>query len=221
MQHLEQHHAGPQWQEFTPEMAAEVVGASSKPHRDCPLCPSAFTNVPTMQKHIRYHLERLALYVLLDTHNERDGKALPARSSDSHEVAKNCGRKDSIGLDFDEDRQAFEAAFAETEDGRGAPYLTRRDRLTHDNLSRPQSTRHNEPRSWEQEVLDWRELVNLNPMVVDCVCCPCPCRPLQADGLQCQCFEGVHCDRRIHDHCFACGHKLDECCPTGVFSKPY
>ncbi|KAF2795714.1 hypothetical protein K505DRAFT_226010, partial [Melanomma pulvis-pyrius CBS 109.77] len=64
MRHLHEKRLEHRPEDSSTEMVAAVVGASSKPHRDCPFCPTAFPDVATMQKHIRYHLERLALYAL-------------------------------------------------------------------------------------------------------------------------------------------------------------
>ncbi|KAK4203612.1 hypothetical protein QBC40DRAFT_219174 [Triangularia verruculosa] len=43
------------------EYTAQQAGPSKAPKRDCPLCPTVFQTVAEMQKHIRRHLERLAI----------------------------------------------------------------------------------------------------------------------------------------------------------------
>lgn len=92
-------------------MLAAVVGASAKPRRDCPFCPTAFSDVAEMRKHVRYHLERLALYALPDIAEERDDELELERASDSNQVIENKGRKASIGNDFGEPSLAFLASF--------------------------------------------------------------------------------------------------------------
>ncbi|KAK2616805.1 SET domain-containing protein 3 [Conoideocrella luteorostrata] len=117
-QHLEEQH--PQ-SHYTPEIIAAVVGASAKPHRDCPFCPTTFSDVAIMQKHVRYHLERLALYALPDIGDDKDDELASERSSDSRQVIENRGRQDSIGNDFVEERQSFLAAFANDDAGSVEP----------------------------------------------------------------------------------------------------
>ena len=71
-----------------------------------------------MQRHVRYHLERLALYALPDIGEDKDDELASEKSSDSHQVIENRGRHDSIGNDFVEERQAFLDAFSTDESGR-------------------------------------------------------------------------------------------------------
>ncbi|RTE74824.1 hypothetical protein BHE90_010742 [Fusarium euwallaceae] len=66
------------------EIVASVVGSSSKPHRDCPFCPTAFVDVPTMQKHVQGHLERLALDALPDIYEHEEDELASKQASDSH-----------------------------------------------------------------------------------------------------------------------------------------
>ncbi|KLU88273.1 hypothetical protein MAPG_07260 [Magnaporthiopsis poae ATCC 64411] len=121
LQHLKEQHPQKQGEYYTPEMIAAVVGPSAKPHRDCPFCPTKFRDVTTMQKHVRYHLERLALYALPDIGEDKDDELASERSSDSRQAMENRGRKDSIEDDFVEERQAFLAAFAKDDSGHGGP----------------------------------------------------------------------------------------------------
>ncbi|PNP75038.1 hypothetical protein FNYG_11620 [Fusarium nygamai] len=94
-------------EESCTEMVAAIVGASSKPHRDCPFCPTAFSDVATMQRHVGYHLERLALYALPDITEQSGGELVPSQS-DSHQLVKNQGRQDSVSHDFTEEEvQSF------------------------------------------------------------------------------------------------------------------
>ncbi|KAH7322441.1 hypothetical protein B0I35DRAFT_425813 [Stachybotrys elegans] len=119
--HLQELHPQDKWEDYTPEMIAGVAGASAKPHRDCPFCPTTFSNVATMQKHVRYHLERLALYALPDIREDMEDELAPEMSSDSKQVVENWGRQDSIANDFDEERQAFLAEFAMDDTGHNEP----------------------------------------------------------------------------------------------------
>ncbi|KAM0429266.1 hypothetical protein ACHAPT_006480 [Fusarium lateritium] len=91
-----------------PEMIATIVASSSKPHRDCPFCPTSFSDVPTMQKHVRYHLERLALYALPDVYEQEGDELASEQPSDSHRLVENRGRRESISRDFTEsEEQSF------------------------------------------------------------------------------------------------------------------
>ncbi|KAL2020104.1 hypothetical protein VTK56DRAFT_8908 [Thermocarpiscus australiensis] len=121
LQHLKEQHPEDKWEDYTPEIIAAVVGASAKPHPDCPFCPTAFSDVTMMQKHVKYHLERLALYALPDIGEHRDDELALERSSDSHQVIGNRGRQDSIENDFAEEPQASLAAFAKDNSGRDGP----------------------------------------------------------------------------------------------------
>lgn len=98
-----------------PDMVAAVVGSSSKPHRDCPFCPTSFSDVPTMQRHVAYHLERLALYVLPDIEEQEGGELASDQTSNSQRPVENRGRQESIACDFIEED---EASFLEVLDGR-------------------------------------------------------------------------------------------------------
>ncbi|KAK0743862.1 hypothetical protein B0T18DRAFT_309505, partial [Schizothecium vesticola] len=64
LHHLKEQHPENEPEDRTPEMLAAAVGASAKPHRGCPFCPTMLSDVTVMQKHVRYHLERLSLYAL-------------------------------------------------------------------------------------------------------------------------------------------------------------
>jgi hypothetical protein len=114
--HLETLHPEYKPEDYTPEIFAAVVGASKKPHRDCPFCPTAFNDVTGMRKHVRYHLERLALYALPDSRDDMNDELVPERSSDSNQVIENKGRKASIGNDFDEPFLVFLATFEESDE---------------------------------------------------------------------------------------------------------
>ncbi|KAH7133178.1 ankyrin repeat-containing domain protein [Dactylonectria estremocensis] len=51
MQHLREKPLEHAPEDSSAEMVAAVVGASSKPHRDCPFCPTEFSDVATMHRH--------------------------------------------------------------------------------------------------------------------------------------------------------------------------
>jgi hypothetical protein len=121
LQHLKEQHPQDEPEDYTPEMIAAAVGASAKPHRSCPFCPTMFSDVTAMQKHVRYHLERLALYALPDMEEAINDELASERPSDSHQVIENRGRQDSIRNDFVEERQTFLASFAEDDFGRDEP----------------------------------------------------------------------------------------------------
>ncbi|XXH04355.1 hypothetical protein Hte_010769 [Hypoxylon texense] len=108
VEHLKIRHPDITPEYFSPELIAAVVGPSQKRHRDCPFCPTAFSEPIEMQKHITFHLERsahLALPLLVgDGSNKGDSSGRP---SDSHEV-QHHGRRSSVLGDFDNaDEQSF------------------------------------------------------------------------------------------------------------------
>lgn len=105
IQHLQQDHPEASPEAFSPELVAAAVGPSSKPHRDCPLCPVSFSDLGHMHRHMRYHLEHLALFSLPadptgggDDNDDNDGDA-PEGSGDSQQAVRG-GRQASLDLDF-------------------------------------------------------------------------------------------------------------------------
>lgn len=126
LQHLREQHPE-EYNAYTSEMIAAAVGASAKPHRDCPFCPTTFCDVRMMQNHVRYHLERLALYALPDIEDGMDDELASATSLDSPRVIGKRGREASIGKDFAQGRQAFQADIAEDDVGRYEPPARRGD----------------------------------------------------------------------------------------------
>ena len=102
VQHLRQAHpdAGPE--HCSPELVSAAVGPSIMVHRGCPLCPMDFDDVSEMQKHLRHHLERLALFSLPAEGDEED-EVDTGNSSDSHQVIQGRGRAASLEQDFDDD----------------------------------------------------------------------------------------------------------------------
>lgn len=100
--HLHEQHPEQNAEYFSPELIAAAVGPSLRLHRDCPFCPTAYSEANALQKHITFHLERLALLVLpADDEDEIDRSE---RASDSHEGQRR-GRVGSIKGDFTDEEQ--------------------------------------------------------------------------------------------------------------------
>ncbi|KAF6790326.1 hypothetical protein CSOJ01_14597 [Colletotrichum sojae] len=93
------------------EVKATFVGSSVRPHRDCPFCPTVFTDVEHMQSHITYHLERLALFALPDADERNRDEALSGHYEDSNRVVEHRGRRYSIDGDFSQEENFGFAAF--------------------------------------------------------------------------------------------------------------
>lgn len=95
--HLHEEHPERPTEYSSPELIAAVVGPSLRLRRDCPFCPGAFSEVGGLQKHITFHLERLALLAL--PADDEDDIEQPERASDSHEGQRR-GRVESVEADF-------------------------------------------------------------------------------------------------------------------------
>ncbi|KAK6853613.1 hypothetical protein PG995_010425, partial [Apiospora arundinis] len=95
--HLEQAHPSGNPDQFSDELIASAVNQSVDAYRDCPFCPSAFTDAPSMISHVEYHLKFLALF------------CLPHKEDEGSEVS----RDESILGDFNDEE---EAAFATIHD---------------------------------------------------------------------------------------------------------
>lgn len=100
--HLEQEHPAARPELFLPEFVAEQVGPSLRPGRDCPLCPTAFATVPEMQKHLKHHLERLALFSFPSSDLDEGSDGSTGGSLRSGRVVRGRARKDSLAQDFDQ-----------------------------------------------------------------------------------------------------------------------
>lgn len=109
-QHLEDSHPDSTPEHFSSTLIAAVVGPSMRIHRDCPFCPSGFSDIAQMQAHLIFHLERLAQLALHNGLNVSDDDAESGHSSQSHQ-GQLRGRKDSIFRDFDGEED--ESSFAE------------------------------------------------------------------------------------------------------------
>lgn len=68
-----------------------------------------------MQRHVAYHLERLALYVLPDIEEQERGELASDQASNSQRPVENGGRQESIACDFTEEDKV---SFLEVFDGR-------------------------------------------------------------------------------------------------------
>ncbi|KAL1854330.1 hypothetical protein Daus18300_011516 [Diaporthe australafricana] len=117
--HLHEKHAEQEAEYFSPELIAAAVGPSLRLHRDCPFCPTAFSGASALQKHVMFHLERLALLAL--PADDEDGIDKSERASDSHEGQRR-GRVGSIQGDFtDEEQLLFTDIFGSTASDQHGP----------------------------------------------------------------------------------------------------
>ncbi|KAI1115604.1 hypothetical protein F5Y14DRAFT_117188 [Nemania sp. NC0429] len=83
-----------------PELLMSTAMTSSKQvHRSCPFCPTGFTDVVEMQKHIALHLVRLALLAIapLDDDTTHNGESMQLPTTDQ---PQRLGRVRSIIGDF-------------------------------------------------------------------------------------------------------------------------
>ncbi|KAH0528158.1 hypothetical protein TsFJ059_003056 [Trichoderma semiorbis] len=108
IQHLEDSHPDSTPEHFSPALVASVIGPSIRIHRDCPFCPSGFSDIAQMQSHLIFHLERLAQLALHNDPKASDDNTESKHSSQSHQ-GQLQGRKNSIFRDFDaeEDEWSF------------------------------------------------------------------------------------------------------------------
>lgn len=88
------------------ELISAAVGPSTEPRRDCPFCPAIFSDVPQMQKHIAFHLERLALVALPPEDNNSDDGEYSVQSEDSRQPLMR-GRERSLNRDFIPEKGLF------------------------------------------------------------------------------------------------------------------
>ncbi|KAK4083751.1 uncharacterized protein Triagg1_1413 [Trichoderma aggressivum f. europaeum] len=110
IQHLEDSHPDSTPEHFSPALVAAAVGPSMQIYRDCPLCPSGFSDIAQMQSHLIFHLERLAQLALHNGPKALDDDTESGHSSQSHQ-GQLRGRKASIFRDFDAEED--ESSFAE------------------------------------------------------------------------------------------------------------
>lgn len=101
LNHLKRHHPERHTDVPSNELISAAVGPSAEPRRDCPFCPTVFSDMMQMQKHITFHLERLALVALPPEDTNSDDGEYSVQSEDSHEPLLR-GRQRSLGRDFSE-----------------------------------------------------------------------------------------------------------------------
>lgn len=116
IQHLEDSHPNSTPEHFSAALVAAVVGPSKRIHRDCPFCPSGFSDIAQMQSHLIFHLERLAQLALHNGSKASDDDSESEHSSQSHQ-SQLQGRKNSIFRDFDTEEDEW--SFAELVAGDG------------------------------------------------------------------------------------------------------
>lgn len=102
VEHLRHGHPDADAEQFSAELVAAAARPTSKPRQLCPFCPSTFSDVKHMQKHVRYHLEHLALFSMPPTPDDEgdDEEGRRDASLDSHRAIQRGGREDSLDRDF-------------------------------------------------------------------------------------------------------------------------
>ncbi|KAI1758865.1 hypothetical protein GGR53DRAFT_198101 [Hypoxylon sp. FL1150] len=120
VEHLKISHPDAPTERYSQELIRTMVAPSRKLRRECPFCPflpnSSPDRVTEMQKHITFHLERLALLALPLVDDDSDGLDC---SLNSPEIQR-FGRKSSIAADFSEEERISFADFMyieETQEG--------------------------------------------------------------------------------------------------------
>lgn len=108
--HLLEQHPEHSAEQVSSELIDAALGPSTSLQRGCcPFCPTTFSEAGGLQKHITYHLERLAILALPAYDN--NGMEDSERASDSHEGQRR-GRKGSAEIDFtDEEQRLFVDSF--------------------------------------------------------------------------------------------------------------
>ncbi|CAJ2507320.1 Uu.00g085060.m01.CDS01 [Anthostomella pinea] len=99
VQHLKSVHPEKPPEQLSDELLGAAVGPSNLPHRDCPFCPIAFPDITEMQKHVLFHLERLALLAMPVAQGDVDDGDISVHSADNHN-AQMRGRQASVLEDF-------------------------------------------------------------------------------------------------------------------------
>ncbi|KAI8627473.1 hypothetical protein F5Y19DRAFT_477339 [Xylariaceae sp. FL1651] len=132
--HLQQDHEGITPEYFSTELLSSAVGPSTKLQRGCPFCPTGLDSLIEMQRHLAFHMERLALLALPREEGELDTDRGSSPSYESHE-AQQRGRKGSVHQDFD-DTEHF-TINEETDDDDNSSYQHYGPlELTEDNLEK-------------------------------------------------------------------------------------
>ncbi|KAI0459543.1 hypothetical protein F5B21DRAFT_248363 [Xylaria acuta] len=99
MQHLKAEHSDSQPELLSERHLADAVARSESPRRDCPLCPTLFSDALELQGHLIYHLERFALATLPFLGDDEGVSNMSDNTSQSNQ-AQNLGRQNSIERDF-------------------------------------------------------------------------------------------------------------------------
>ncbi|KAK7921558.1 hypothetical protein PG985_009580 [Apiospora marii] len=99
LSHLSVVHSGESYERLSDQVVSTKIAPSEHIHRDCPYCPTAFTDTWQMRRHIVHHLERFALLALPSIDDEADELEESTPSGNSHRVRLR-GRADSVFRDF-------------------------------------------------------------------------------------------------------------------------
>ncbi|KAI0481843.1 hypothetical protein F4859DRAFT_512978 [Xylaria cf. heliscus] len=97
MDHLQTKHPEFQADRLSEVLIGTAVGTSKKIHRSCPFCPTGFNEIIEMQRHIAFHLVRLALLALSPGGNGTNNDDDSIKSSDSHQPHQSGRTKSMIG----------------------------------------------------------------------------------------------------------------------------
>ncbi|KAI0415037.1 hypothetical protein F5X98DRAFT_233060 [Xylaria grammica] len=97
--HLQGQHPDFQADRLSEVLIDTAIGTSKQIYRNCPFCPTGFAETVEMQRHIAFHLVRLALLALNSAGNDSHSDNESINSSDSHQP-RECGRTKSIIGDF-------------------------------------------------------------------------------------------------------------------------
>ncbi|KAI1362083.1 hypothetical protein F5Y08DRAFT_355584 [Xylaria arbuscula] len=132
IEHLKQEHEDAKPEQFSAELLSSVVGPSVKLNRLCPFCPTGINSLIEMQRHLAFHMERLALLALPRNEGDTDDDRESNPSYESHE-AQQRGRKKSIYEDFS-DKGDFTIDRHPIQDDKSSYEVTRQPKLTESNL---------------------------------------------------------------------------------------
>ncbi|KAK8026176.1 hypothetical protein PG990_003999 [Apiospora arundinis] len=97
--HLELSHPEYIQGKLSEQVSTAAIAPSEHVHRDCPYCPSSFSGLLHMQKHILNHLERFAILAFPSLDDDTDGKQ-DLNSSNQSRDAPMRGRANSVLHDF-------------------------------------------------------------------------------------------------------------------------
>ncbi|KAJ8132383.1 hypothetical protein O1611_g1241 [Lasiodiplodia mahajangana] len=135
VEHLKQHHEDTKSEHFSAELLSSAVGPSIRPRRECPFCPTRLDSLIEMQKHLEFHLERLAVLALPRDEDDMDTNQGSNLSSQSHEALQR-GRRKSVSEDFQDEEWINKIEEDEDEDEDEIYQDTTPPTLTEDNLEK-------------------------------------------------------------------------------------